>query len=235
MTNTRSRSPVRRGRQDSEPHLQWRLDGAATTPEAPLILALHGWGMDEDFFALLLQRAFDRPMRFVFARAPFPADAGLGARHGGSWYSYDGNQERFRDELERIEAELPAFVESVETELGIAPAKRYVLGFSQGGYCGSWTALRRSDLFHGMIVVGARVKTEWLADEMRDAAQRGFRALICHGERDRSVKPEAAERSRADLAAAGVDVELRTFDAGHSIGRTQVAAIAEWLDAGERA
>jgi predicted esterase len=64
---------------------------------------------------------------------------------------------------------------------------------------------------------------------MRRAAERGFRALICHGERDRSVTVDAAERSRADLDAAEVDATLRTFDAGHSIGREQVKAIAEWL------
>jgi predicted esterase len=80
-----------------------------------------------------------------------------------------------------------------------------------------------------MIVSGARVKTEILGDEMRAAAAAGFRVLLCHGERDPAVPREAAAGSRDALAAAGVDVELRTFDAGHSIGRQQVDAAGAWL------
>jgi predicted esterase len=45
------------------------------------------------------------------------------------------------------------------------------------------------------------------------------------------VKPEAAFRSRDALAAAGVETELRMFQAGHSLGREQVAAMAAWLRA----
>jgi predicted esterase len=44
------------------------------------------------------------------------------------------------------------------------------------------------------------------------------------------VLPEAAERSRAELTAAGIATELRDFDAGHSLGREQVAAMGEWLE-----
>ena len=47
--------------------------------------------------------------------------------------------------------------------------------------------------------------------------------------RDASVKPEAAERSRADLVAAGVETEHHVFDAGHSLGRAQIAVMREWL------
>jgi predicted esterase len=218
-----------RGRQEAPPHHHWRLDGDRSDPSAPLVVALHGYGMDEDLFSTLLQKLFDRSYRFLLPRGPFPGRFGLDVENGASWYEYDGDQERFRAELGRLEREIPALVEDVEREQGLAPRSRYLLGFSQGGYGGSWVALRRPDLFAGMIVSGARVKTEWLGEEMRAASARGFRALLCHGTRDRSVKPEAAERTRADLAAAGVDVEHRTFDAGHSLGREQVAAIGDWL------
>ena len=240
-----ARKSTLRGRQASPPGLHWRLDGAAAAPDAPLVLALHGWGMDEDFFSRLLQGLFPRPFRFLFPRAPFPArphaaepEAEEAARaaqpvRGGSWYRYDGDQAAFRRELERVERELIGFVGDVEREQGIAPVRRYLVGFSQGGYCGAWVALRHTDVFSGMAIVGARVKTEFLTGELRLAAERDFRVLLCHGTRDASVKPEAAERSHAELTAAGVRTELRTFDAGHSFGREQVEAVGEWLDARE--
>ena len=225
-------APVR-GRQRSRPELHWRMDGAGG-PADPLLVALHGYGMDEDFFAVLLQKLFGRPLSILIPRGPSPADMGLRVAHGASWYDYDGNQERFREELLRVEAELLALLSDVEAARGLAPRARYLLGFSQGGYCGAWVAVRNPHLFRGMIISGARVKTEFLVEEMPRAAAHGFRALLCQGRRDRSVSPEAAERSREALAAAGIDVELRTFEAGHSMGREQVAAIGEWLarDAG---
>ncbi|MEZ5066085.1 MAG: hypothetical protein R3B81_15235 [bacterium] len=218
-----------RGRQHGEPRHHWRLDGPADDPSRPLLVALHGYGMDEDLFALLLQRLFDGPVRVLIPRGPAPGSLGLDAANGSSWYEYDGDQDRFRTELARLEEEIPRLVADVEAEAELTPDSRYLLGFSQGGYGGSWVALRRSDLFRGMIVSGARVKTEWLGDEMRTAAGRGFRALLCHGRRDASVKPDAAERSRADLVAAGVETEHHVFDAGHSLGRAQIAVMREWL------
>jgi predicted esterase len=152
-------------------------------------------------------------------------------RIGASWYAYDGDQDRFRAELLRTEAIVLGLLDGVESEQGLRPRARVLMGFSQGGYCGSWIALRHPDRFSGLIVSGARVKTEFLRDEIRAAAASGFRALLLHGRRDASVLPEAAERSRAELAAGGVETESRSFDAGHSLGREQVAAMADWLEA----
>ena len=188
-------------------------------------------GMDEDFFALLLQKLFLLPYRFLIPRAPYPMPTEGEGRVGASWYAYDGDQERFRREMEKGEALVLALLDEVERSQGLAPRARVLLGFSQGGYLGAWMALRHPERFHGMVVSGARVKTEWLAEEMPRAARLGFAALLCHGTRDRAVKPEAAATSRDALAAAGVEVDLRMFEAGHSIGREQVAAIAEWLTA----
>ncbi len=228
MTTKATSFGMVRGRQREPPRMAWRLDGAGTPSDA-LVLGLHGYGMDEDFFAVLLQGLFTLPMRFLLPRAPQPADVGLGVANGGSWYEYDGNQERFRAELVRVEDDLLRLLHETERDQSLAPRRRIVLGFSQGGYCGAWAALRHPELFEGLVVSGARVKTEMLEEEMRAAARSGFRVLLCHGLRDRSVALDAAQRSHDDLAAAGVDVELRTFDAGHSLGREQLSAISEWL------
>jgi len=207
----------------------YRIDGAAEDPEAPLVLCLHGMGMDEDFFAALLEGLFALRARFLTPRAPHPVEVRREQRIGASWYAYDGDQERFREELGRTETFVLGLLDAAEHEHGLRPRARVLLGFSQGGYCGSYIALRHPERFGGLVVSGARVKTEFLANELRVAASRGFSVLLCHGERDASVAPEAAERGRAELAAAGVGVELRSFDAGHSVGRAQVRVIGAWL------
>jgi predicted esterase len=228
MDASEARAGVTRGEVAGPPAVAWRLDGSSD-PRAPLVLCLHGMWMDEDFFALLLQRLFDLPYVFLTPRAPIRvASRGLG-ENASSWYDYDGDQDRFRAELVRTESLLLGVLSRVEAERGLTPRARAMLGFSQGGYCGSFLAIRNPNVFRGMVVSGARVKTEILGADMRAAAATGFRVLLCHGERDPAVPSEAAAGSRDALAAVGVDVELRTFDAGHSIGRRQVDAAGEWL------
>jgi phospholipase/carboxylesterase len=221
-----------RGEMQVEIPLRWRLDGPpGAAADTPLVLALHGQTMDENRFALLLQPLFQLPCRFLIPRAPWPVDVRSEGRIGWSWYPYDGDQEHFLVELARTEAWLASLLARAEAEHGLRPRRRFLLGFSQGGYCGAVIALRHLDLFDGLVVAGARVKNEILATEMRAAAARRFPVLLLHGLRDAHVLPEAAERSRDALAAAAVPVELRTFDAGHSLGREHAAAIAAWLEA----
>lgn len=209
--------------------MRWRLDGDPGNPAAPLVVGLHGMGMDEDFFAILLQKLFVLPFRFLLPRGPYPVEVGSERRIGASWYVYDGDQDRFRVELARTEEILLGLIRSVESSQGLRPRSRVLFGFSQGGYCGSFLALRNPDLFGGMVISGARVKTELLEVEMREAASHGFHVLLCHGRRDSSVSPEAAERSRDTLASAGVDVTFEAFDSGHSVNRAQVDVILRWL------
>ena len=210
--------------------MPWRLDGDPSDPTAPLVVGLHGMGMDEDFFAILLQKLFVLPFRFLLPRGPYPVEVGSEHRIGASWYAYDGDQDRFRIELERTERIILELLRSVESAHGLRPRTRVLYGFSQGGYCGSYLALRNPDLFGGMVIAGARVKTELLEMEMKEAAARGFRVLLCHGKRDSSVSPEAAARSRDALAKAGVDVTFETFEAGHSVNRAQIDVVARWLE-----
>lgn len=211
--------------------MRWRLDGDAADGAAPLVLCLHGQWMNEDLFALILQKLHELPFHFLTPRAPYPIPVPGKKKIGCSWYPYDGDQERFLAELAVTEAALVRLLGDVERRQNLRPAARIVLGFSQGGYTGGFLALRRSDLFHGLVVSGARVKSEVLAGEIAAAAKRGMRALICHGRRDKAVPPSAAERSERALARSGIETELRYFDSAHRIGKEQVAVIRDWLTA----
>lgn len=186
--------------------------------------------MNEDWFARLLHPIARGPYRFVFLRAPFPVKTNDDGSVGCSWYDYDGDQDKYLIELVRTEKLLHQVRIQIETANGLTPSARFLLGFSQGGYCGSYAALRSPDIYSGLIVSGARIKTEVLTEDLPRAAELGIRVLICHGARDPHVPPEAAERSSAGLSAAGVSVHLETFDAGHSLGRGQLRFIESWLE-----
>jgi phospholipase/carboxylesterase len=209
--------------------LAWRMDGAATDPTAPLVLALHGHTQDEDRFARTLRPLLELPLRFLIPRAPFPVDVRREKRIGASWYAYDGDATRFAVELQRTEALLLGLLRDVETQQALRPRARILLGYSQGGYCGAPFALRHPELFSGLIVSGARVKTEILTDALPAAASHGMRVLLVHGRNDDSVPFEFATRGHDALRDAGVDVTLQAIDGGHLLEAAQITAIEVWL------
>ncbi|MCA9726750.1 MAG: alpha/beta fold hydrolase [Candidatus Eisenbacteria bacterium] len=208
--------------------IEHRFSSGTNDPQAPLVLCLHGHGMDPDWFAFLLQKLFALAGHFVIPRASIPVTTASG-RSGASWYEYDGNQERFLEELARVEGDLLHFLDELEAAHDLVPRTKIVLGFSQGGYAGAFLALRHPERFGGLIVSGARIKTEALTREIPEAARTGLKVLLCHGRRDRLVPSDAAERSRRDLIAGGVVVTTQTFAAGHSLDREQIRAIRQWL------
>lgn len=211
--------------------MEYRLESGTDQRDAPLVLCLHGQGMNEDWFALLLQKLFSLPAHFLIPRAPIPV---VGEKSGGSWYHYDGDQDRFLQELRRLEAELLDFLSGAQRAHHFEPRARILFGFSQGGYAAGYIALQHPEIFGGLIVSGARVKTEAVVSGTDSAASSPsgagrIKVLLCHGRRDRSVLPEAAERSHRELAEMGIEVTTETFGAGHVINRDQIAAIASWL------
>ena len=53
--------------------MKFRLDSGTSDPAAPLVLCLHGQGMNEDAFAAPLRRLFSLPAHFLIPRA-IPGD-----------------------------------------------------------------------------------------------------------------------------------------------------------------
>ena len=194
----------------------------------PLVLCLHGWGMDGDWFARLTQELFTLPAIFVFPTAPKEVRKDDGSV-GWSWYDYDGSSVSFVAELARLESALLGFVHGFEATHGLRPVKRVLVGFSQGGYGGSYIALRNPDVFQALAISGARIKNEALLGNLEAAAALGMQVLACHGSRDPHVSRDRARASVEALARAGIDARWEEFDAGHSLGRAQIKSIRAWL------
>lgn len=203
--------------------------GGGSPAELPLVLCLHGWGMDGDWFARLLGGLFDLPAIFLFPTAPQAVVRPDGGS-GWSWYDYDGDSARFVQELERLERHVLGFLRDIERTHGLRPCARILLGFSQGGYGGSFVALRHPEVFRGLAISGARIKHEALEVALPAAAANGFRVLACHGRRDPHVSGERARASLDALAAAGIATRWEEFDAGHSLGRAQVRVLRAWIE-----
>lgn len=202
--------------------------GAADVCDLPLVLCLHGWGMDGDWFARLTQGLFGVPAIFLFPTAPREVKKEDGSV-GWSWYDYDGDSDSFVRELGRLEVLLLQFVHDFEQVHGLRVPGRALVGFSQGGYGGSYVALRNPGVFRGLAISGARIKDEALGADLERAAASGMRVLACHGSRDPHVNRDRARASVDALTTAGIETRWEEFDAGHSLGRSQVRTMGGWL------
>lgn len=204
----------------------------AGRPPRPLLVALHGQGMTAGSFRRVLRHRPPTGHRLLVPEGPyvFERREADGIRPGHGWYIYLGDQEAFRVEMERAEAHLLAVLDRVEAEHGpVDRARSVVLGFSQGGYLAGFVGLRNPARFGGVVVCAARVKHEFLVDELAGGSLPPV--LHLHSPDDPLTPIDLARASRDRLAAAGVDVELREHAGGHRLPPEGLAALGDWLAA----
>ena len=208
-------------------------DGPAPASGWPLVVCLHGWGQNADYFARLCRPLLFEGAAFLFPEGPWSFEQRtLGKiRIGHAWYLYDGTDEPFRSTLGRAEEHLLGLLDQLADNHPMDAARIALLGFSQGAYTGYFITLRNTDRFCAMVAVGGgRLKPEFV--EERISAARRIPYLMIHGEEDSSVPLERTELMKAQLASRGFPVELQTFSAGHEVTPGMLTAAAGWL-AGE--
>lgn len=187
--------------------------------------------MTAELFALLLNRLFDPRAVYLFPEGPYPYEIRKEARIriGHSWYLYDGQEQLFRETLERTDTYLGALIEETRVHTGCHPDRVFLLGFSMGAYTGYYVALRHPERFAGLVAIGGRMKEEFVQDMLPVAAD-SVAVLILHGEEDLAVPIERAHLTHETLRAHGFDVEMQTFARGHELHDDEIRAARAWFD-----
>jgi phospholipase/carboxylesterase len=195
----------------------------------PLVVALHGMGMNADEFAGFLEPLHELPTLLFVPEGVYPYEihTGEGIDIGRAWYLYTGDDEEFVDSMRASGRHLLTLIDRVESEHSVDPSRRVLLGFSQGGYFAGYMGVRAAARFKGLVVMGARVKDEVLTRELKRAED--LSVFLLHGRKDRAVPFEFAERSRKALEDAGLDVKLKAYESGHYVTPEQVRDVKRWL------
>lgn len=185
--------------------------------DGSLLVALHGQGMSAQSFRRHVMPCVPDGRTALLPQAPLPFEVRreAGIRQGNGWYVYLGDEEGFLRWMDLTGEWVLGIVDTVVRERGLDPARVSLLGFSQGGYLAGYLGIRNAARFERLVVAGARIKHEVLADAARAAA--GFPLLCVHGDEDPSVSVEAVRRSVDVVAAAGPDAVLQTYPAGHAV------------------
>jgi len=205
--------------------------GPAPAGGRPVVVALHGMGMNAEQFRLILNEAVIPPAVWIFPDGVYPYEIRKddGITIGHAWYIYDGKPEPFRSTMTRASEYVMGLVDEVAERRGADPNRVFLLGYSQGAYTGFHTALRNMDRVKGLVAVHGRMKAEFLDEELAGGTK--IPVLVVAGEKDKAITVERARESYEILKSHGFPAEFRSFPVGHMMRAPEVAAIREWLAA----
>ncbi len=98
----------------------------------------------------------------------------------------------------------PRLMDAVKTEWNVDPARRYLFGYSAGGYFVYDAALLNASYFAGAGVFGSVIQPEY--DDIVRRAERTTSIAIYLGDRDQYFSLQQGRRTRDLLLANGLDV-----------------------------
>ncbi len=203
-----------------------RIIRLAEAEHAPLIVGLHGYGMDQGQIETLVNVEPVSDASFVAIQGPVPVDGG-----GHAWFPVDDSSGLVATAPAdvRTGADVVAnAIAALTAELGADPEHVYVVGFSQGASMSLGLALTHPDLAAGYIAFAGGLPREVRAEEW--TVENGAPVLLGYGTRDTRFSAEELDATVASLSDAGFSVELQTYAVPHVVSGAGRRAIAAWID-----
>jgi phospholipase/carboxylesterase len=191
---------------------------AGSSPEAPLIVFIHGRAGDRSVM-WTFERGVPQDCHVVAFQAFLPDPLG-----GWSWWDMTepgSKRDPILSAAGRLAGALRAFIELYR----LSPVKVVGMGFSQGSVLLSAAALRGFFEFDGIAILAGFVfqPSEQHASEKRPAV------FIAHGSLDQTIPVSQAREGVAALQRLGHAVHYVEEEVGHKVGVQGTRALKEWL------
>lgn len=197
--------------------------------EKPLILYLHGFNQNIEYFEKKMEPLFELNAFHLFIQGPYPIYDTTRkkdlSKWGRAWYLYDGGQEQFIHSLEKASVFIQRTLDEISKDISYNGF--CVLGYSMGGYLGGYYALSRPKNVTDLIVIGGRIKTEVF--EGRREKARHINILALHGELDKSVYPDPQKECVELLKREGFNATFKLLNEKHKLTKTYIAESKKWL------
>lgn len=205
----------------------------ATAPSASVVV-LHGLGADGWDFVPIVQELHlpdSLPVRFVFPHAPVrPITVNNGYEMRG-WYDIRDFSITGREDVEGMTESADRISGYVrrEGELGVAPERVVLAGFSQGGAVALHTGLRYPERLGGIVALSTYLPFRSRVEAEVSQTNRDVPILMCHGRHDPVVSYELGETSRDVLRDHGYEVEWHAFPFAHEVSLDEITLVSQWL------
>lgn len=215
-------APTRAPGRDSVEPLQ-KLTVLATDPQDDrLTILLHGYGSNERDLPSLAER-FGLQGPVISYQAPIELQTDRYA-----WFARDLRAEPTAATTDQFEASVDRLVASIEAERAEHPGKRVVVaGFSQGAMMTATLAAEHGDLVDFAVVLSGAMPRD-----LGSSAGKPH-VFVAHGDADRVVEKEAADRLAQALEQKELDVAYKVYPGmGHRILPAVTNDVRAWLEVG---
>ncbi|MBY9080607.1 dienelactone hydrolase family protein [Paenibacillus sp. HN-1] len=188
----------------------------------PAVFALHGKGSNErDLLELL------KPLGTKFILFGIRGDREMGP--GFQYYELKSLGNPVREQFDEAAAGLEAFIEEASAQYAVDPARRYVVGFSQGAILASSLALTMGDRLKGIAALNGYVP-DFVKNEYPVRSVEKLSIFISHGEFD-PVFPVRIGYETADFFKSRNDqVIFRIYPSGHTVTGENQAEVLRFLE-----
>lgn len=200
-------------------YVEYVTGGADPESALPLLVVLHGLG-DPPERVLNLFKELAPPTRLIAPRAPDPWGEGT------SWYPVPARTPG----TVLARAELVARLIGSVSRLRPTRGRAVVTGFSQGGVLSYTLAAAHADVIAAALPIAGMLPPGMPAP---NRPRLGLKVRAFHGMADARIPFADAERTVAQLTAAGIDAQLAAFPGvGHAVSsemRRQIYAVLQEL------
>jgi predicted esterase len=182
----------------------------------PVVIMLHGYGAAP-------ANLVGPPFGDYFTDEGYLYAVPYGDRvHGSISFSWSG--------LAEAEAVVERLLERLEKEYGLDDESVYLAGFSQGGAVALGLALKRPELFDGVIALAGGWNPAW-ETHLAAAAAADLRCYLWIGELDEAERVSGLEAALHSLRAAAVPATLVIAEeTAHSLPADALAPFRDGLD-----
>ena len=211
------------------PKLETIEHETGANPDAAVIW-LHGLGADGNDFAPIVAQLHlptELSIRFIFPHAPVrPITINQGYQMPG-WYDITSLNIVDKEDEAGIKASSDAIraLCQKQQDLGIAPERIILAGFSQGGAIALHCGLSHPEPLAGIMALSTYLPQ---CTQLNEANQ-NIDIFMAHGQTDDVVSINSGALSRQRLEKSGYNVKWHEYAMPHSVCVDEIQDIRNWL------
>lgn len=204
-------------------------------PATASVIWLHGLGADgHDFEPLVPELGLvDRGVRFILPHAPEQPVTVNGGQVMPAWYDIRWpDLRRDADEVGiRASVATVDYLIQTEIDLGVAPERIVLAGFSQGGAIVLHAGLTYPQRLGGIMALSTYLALPEATAAEIQAENRATPIFMGHGTDDPIAPFVVAQSARDQLTALGCPVAFHAYRMQHSVCPEEIVDIRNWLNA----
>ncbi|NGM83196.1 esterase [Paenibacillus sp. 7124] len=175
----------------------------------PVLFALHGKGSNEQDMLGLAE-----PLKNEFILIGIRGDLPMG--QGYQYYELRSLGNPIREMFDRAVGRLEAFIEYATEKYAVDPARRYVLGFSQGAILAMTLALTMGERIKGIVALNGYIP-DFVKTEYPQRSVINMSIFISHGEFDPVFPVKIGYETAAYFKNLNDRVNFKTYPSGHEV------------------